>query len=105
VKATVVSGYDGESGPVAAVKVVFKFPLLVPGMAVNRIIANAKDAPELEGDANFYGDLSKLAGNPEQIGGWPFAVLTETCVLPMPYSTSKFPKGGFSGTSIRGGGS
>lgn len=96
---------ENGTKPVAAVRVTFRFPLMIPGMAVNRMIGNAKNAPELEGKADFYGDLNKAAGNPDEISGWPYIELTETCVLPMPYSTVEFPTGGFSGASATGGGS
>ena len=105
VTATILPNCDGTADPVAAVKVEFKYPLLVPGMVVNKIIGNAKNAPALDGNADFYGDLSRSAGRPPEMFGWPYIELTETCVLPMPYSTANFPTGGFSGTSLTGGGS
>ena len=77
---------------------------MIPGMAVNRIVGNAKNSLTLDGRADFYGDLSKAAGMPDEISGWPYIELTETCVLPMPYSTVNFPTGGFDGTSLSGGG-
>ena len=78
VKATVLS--DGRNEEVAVVEVTFYFPLIIPGMAVNKIIGNAT-----------------------QIDGWPYIELKETCVLPMPYSTERFPTGAFSGVDIRRG--
>lgn len=96
---------ENGTEPIAAVRVTFRFPLMIPGMVVNRIIGNAKNAPELEGKADFYGDLNKSAGNPGEISGWPYIELTETCVLPMPYSTEQFPRRAFDGTSLTGGGS
>lgn len=129
-------GYDGvellergESEPVAAVRVSFRFPLMIPGMAVNKVIGNlsdrnkaAKTIQEQYRDENYapngiYDDLHFAAGrgrfnNPDferggrdSINGWPYIILTETCVLPMPYSTANFPTGGFNGTSLTGGGS
>ena len=118
----------GENEPVAAVRVSFRFPLMIPGMAVNKLIGNlsdrnkaAKTIQEQEGNENyasngFYDDLHFAAGrgrfnNPgfedggrDSINGWPYITLTETCVLPMPYSTAKFPMKGFDGTSLTGGG-
>jgi len=120
---------SGEVKPVAAVRVSFRFPLMIPGMAVNKLIGNLSDRKkepksiqkqeEEEGYASktFYDDLHFAAGrnrfnNPDfedggrdSIDGWPYIILTETCVLPMPYSTANFPTGGFSGTSLTGGGS
>ena len=119
----------GEENPVAAVRVSFRFPLMIPGMAVNKLIGNMSDRKkgaksiqkqeEGEGYASktFYDDLHFAAGqnrfnNPDfedggrdSIDGWPYIILTETCVLPMPYSTAHFPTGGFNGTNIHGGGS
>lgn len=43
------------------------------------------------GTGNFYQDLNAAAGTPILIDGWPYIVLEETCVLPMPYSTKNFP--------------
>ena len=104
----VEKGGEGDE-EVAQVEVTFKFPLLIPVMAVNRIFAKgAKQASILLSDtskANFYEDLvsaSERMGEGE-IGGWPYIKLTETCVLPMPYSTKDFPIGAFDGVDIRRG--
>ena len=94
-----------DAKQVAAVRLTFRYPLLIPGMAVNKIVGNSKNATVLHGKADFYGDLNKVAAQPDRISGWPYIELTETCVLPMPYSTAEFPSGGFSGTDIYGGGS
>ena len=93
-----------NSEPVAAVRVTFRFPLMIPGMAVNKLIGNSKNA-QIVTSSKFYDNLHHVAQNPDLISGWPYIELTETCVLPMPYSTEKFPTGGFSGTSVTGGGS
>ncbi len=95
-------------GPFAAVKVVFRYPLLIPGMGVNNILANATQNPSsrlfTEKDKDFYASLNEADGeNLVTISGWPYIELTETCVLPMPYSTANFPKNGFEGTDIYGG--
>ena len=102
----VEKGGEGDD-EVAQVEVTFKFPLLIPVMAVNRIFAKgAKQASILLPDtskANFYEDLvtaSERLGE-DEIGGWPYIKLTETCVLPMPYSTEDFPAGAFDGVDIR----
>ncbi|MBQ7651591.1 MAG: pilus assembly protein [Victivallales bacterium] len=99
----------GEANPVAAVRVRFKYPLLIPGMAVNKVISSGATSIGLigegRGQVNFYEDLNEAAGNPDIIAGWPYIEIEETCVLPMPYSTANFPTGGFEGTSLAGGGS
>lgn len=105
VEATVVGDGDGEKSAVAAVKVTFYYPLMIPGMAVNKIIASAANAvSSVTPSGDFYADLDAAAGNPgEIIDGWPHVKLTETCVLPMPYSTARFPTGAFEGLDIREG--
>ena len=93
-----------DSKPVAAVRVTFRFPLMIPGMAVNKIVGNSKRG-RIVTSSDFYGNLKTLADRPDEVSSWPYIELTETCVLPMPYSTVNFPKGGFDGTSLTGGGS
>lgn len=90
---------------VASVKVRFRFPLLIAGMAVNRMIASAVSRTGLRRvTGGFYDELSEAAGNPLMIDGWPYIELAETCVLPMPYSTVRFPKDAFKDVDIRSGG-
>lgn len=87
-------GYDagGDNPPCAAVQVRFLFPLMIPGMAVNKIIATAVQSGSVVAPSgDFYADLNKAAGSPTLIDGWPYIALEETCVLPMPYSTRNFP--------------
>ena len=68
-------------------EVKFRFPLMMPGMAVNTLVANAGDA-----DAQV-----------SAIDGWPFGVLTEECTLPVPYSRAQLPRDAFRGASLTGG--
>lgn len=108
---------DGESNvPAAVVTVHFKFPLMLP--LAGRMISWAVNHEE--GLSKFDYGHHQLAGgnNPgwagqETVmdesgnavdrtdgewgkdGRFPFITLTETCVLPMPYSTEYFPEGGF----------
>lgn len=112
---------DGESNvPAAVVTVHFKFPLMLP--LAGRMISWA--ANHKEGLSKFDYGHHQLAGgnNPgwageETVmdengnavdrtdgewgkgGRFPFITLTETCILPMPYSTKRFPKGGFRNSS------
>ena len=96
------SRLDGEKSRVAAVEVKFRFPLLMPGMAVNKIIATCAEFKGYSSDRpEFYRDLNERAGTPELIDGWPHIVIKQTCVLPMPYSTELFPKGAVDGVKIR----
>ena len=100
---TVDTGNDEK--PFVAVKVTFRFPLLIPGMGVNAILGNQANNNQQgvrpttgETETDFYRNLATMAGNPILIDGWPYITLSETCVLPMPYSTRNFPKGGYAGT-------
>ena len=105
VKVRIVPDCDGVNREIAAVRVSFRFPLVIPGMAVNKIIAWAtQSAQQLQLTGDFYSDLNAAAGTPTLIDGWPYIELTETCVLPMPYSTKNFPRGAFDGVKIRDGG-
>jgi len=92
---------SGDVRPFVAVRVNFDFPLMIPGMAVNRIVANSPNANTLSGDADFYDDLSRSSGDPALLGGWPYIRLSEVCALPMPYSTANFPTNAFSDITIR----
>jgi len=97
-----LDGSDNDY-PVAAVKITFRFPLMISAMAVNKVLGTAASASpaSMDGDEyGFYSNLDRMAGNPTTIGGWPYASLSETCVLPMPYSTEKFPTDGFAGCSL-----
>ena len=92
-----------DSKPVTAVRVTFRFPLMIPGMSVSKIVGNSKRG-RIVTSPDFYGNLNVLADSPDEVSGWPYIELTETCVLPIPYSTVNFPTGGFDGTSLSGGG-
>ena len=99
-------GTDNEN-PVVGVRVGFRFPLLIPGMAINTIIGNFADRDrdqQLAQGADFYGNLASASSNPivDDIDGWPYINFEETCILPMPYSPSNFPKGGYDGCRING---
>ena len=110
---------DGNGIPLAAVTVKFKFPLVLP--LAGRMISWWVNRPD-EGLESFdYGNhemsegrpkgwagqqvVMDAEGNAEAIavpndahsadGKYPFITLTETCVLPMPYSTARFPKYGY----------
>ena len=104
--------YDGtkDKYPFVAVSVGFKFPLLIPGMAINTILGNFanRDQPLAKG-FDFYDNLAQASSNPiVDIDGWPYVKFEETCILPMPYSPKNFPRGGYDGCQIsgfRGGGS
>ena len=91
--------------PFVAVKVTFRFPLLIPGMGVNAILGNQANGnqdgvrPTTGDETDFYKNLATMADNPVLIDGWPYVTFSETCVLPMPYSTRNFPKGGYAGTT------
>ena len=117
---------DGKGKyPIAAVTVKFKFPLVLP--LAGRMISWAANHDVGAGLEKFdYGHHEMTGGNhpawagqqtvmdasgkAEHIsspndawsadGKYPFITLTETCILPMPYSTARFPANGY----VRGGG-
>lgn len=99
--------YDGtdDANPVVGVTVSFRFPLLIPGMAINTILGNFANRPNqpLSQGADFYGNLAQANRNPiVDIDGWPYMDFRETCILPMPYSPRNYPKGGYDGCRING---
>ena len=102
-------GDDGHQ--FAAVRVTFKFPLLILPFGVNRIVGTAVNSTEEESlrrisgtNPDFYKNLSDSVANPNDDGyGLPFMTFAETCVLPMPYSTRNFPWGGFDDMDVLGG--
>ena len=100
-----VEVFANNTPTTVSAKVEFKFPLMMPGMAANRIIASAATdsyvLPESSGD--FWEDWSNAAGNPSSIDGWPYIELKEDCILPMPYSTADFPIDAFRGASLTDG--
>lgn len=99
-------GTDNEN-PFVGVRVGFRFPLLIPGMAINTIIGNFADRDrdqQLAQGADFYGNLASASSSPvvDEIDGWPNINFEETCILPMPYSPKNFPRGGYDGCQISG---
>ena len=104
--AEVLANGADDDFQVSSVRVKFRFPLLIPAMAINKIIATTavSGASLARRTGDFYIDLERSAGNPDLIDGWPYIELTETCVLPMPYSTVRFPKDAFKDVDIRSGG-
>ena len=100
----------GEGEEVASVTVRFRFPLVFNAMGINRIIAGAFDEPvpsdalhDPNGGTDLYHEMNARASRAvaRMQDGWPYIELTETCVLPMPYSTARFPTGAFEGMDIR----
>ena len=110
---------DGNELPLAAVTVRFKFPLVLP--LAGRMISWWVNRPYESLESLDYGNhvmresrpkgwagqqvVMDADGNDQAIavandaqsadGRYPFITLTETCVLPMPYSTARFPKYGY----------
>jgi len=113
---------DGTSSPVVSVMVKFKFPLVLPlagrmlswaanndgadsGLAKfdygshklqggnNPAWAGQEVVMDASGEAEVRGDAHNSSTHTD--GKFPFITLTETCVLPMPYSTARFPANGY----------
>ena len=113
---------NGTGSPIVSVMVEFKFPLVLP-LAGRMISWAANNDGANSGLASFdYGHHKMEGGNNpawagqevvmDESGGaevrgnshnssshsdgkFPFITLTETCVLPMPYSTARFPANGY----------
>lgn len=98
---TVLGDGVSDDRQFVGVRVEFKFPLLIPGMGVNAILGNQVNdnqdgvRPTTGDETDFYRNLATMADKPVLIDGWPYITFRETCVLPMPYSTRNFPKGGY----------
>lgn len=63
------------------------------------VIALSGDNPGWRGEETIMDENGNAVDRRDGVWGkggrFPFITLTETCVLPMPYSTAKFPKSGF----------
>jgi len=100
--------FDGtdDKNPFVGATVSFRFPLLIPGMAINSILGNFANrrSQSLPRSADFYGNLARASANPivDSIDGWPYVDLRETAVLPMPYSPANYPTNGYVRCRING---
>lgn len=115
---------NGKDQPFAEVTVHFKFPLVLPlvgrmiSLFVNKENANrAQDGsygdPARGRGSRWYGEengdetvldeqgraITRKGHRWADEGKFPFITLTETCVLPMPYSTANFPRRGYASSS------
>ena len=67
------------------------------------VIASSGDNPSWRGEETVMDENGNAVDRTDGVWGkdgrFPFITLTETCVLPMPYSTKKFPGGGFRNSS------
>lgn len=79
-------------GKYAACTVVYKFPLLIP-VAGQMVSYLAKHTTGKE-SATYRASMG-WTGEEELFDGMPFIELTETCVLPLPYSTVNLPFGAY----------
>lgn len=75
--------------------VAYKFPLLVP-VAGQMIGFLSKDSAE---NSLYVSSKTMMAGwtgeEGDLVDDMPYILLTETCVLPLPYSTANMPSGAF----------
>ena len=114
---------NGTGEPFAEVTVHFKFPLVLPlaGRMISLFANNPnpsrisddtykvtgwageKDGNETVMDENGNA-VTRTGGAWGADGKFPFITLTETCILPMPYSTANFPAGGYRTERLRIGG-
>lgn len=79
--------------------VTYKFPLLVP-VAGQMIGFLSKDSAK---NSLYVKSKTMMAGwtgeEGDLVDGMPYIALTETCVLPLPYSTKNMPSGAFDYTN------
>ena len=88
-------GFDGRfapNGKYAYSTVRYKFPLLIP-IAGQMISFLAKHSAEESLYVKSKASMSGWTGEEELFDGVPYIELTETCVLPLPYSTVNLPGG------------
>lgn len=114
---------SGTGEPFAEVTVHFKFPLVLPlaGRMISLFANNPNPsrisddtykvtgwAGEKDGNETVMDEdgnaVTRTGGTWGADGKFPFITLTETCILPMPYSTAKFPTGGYRTERLRIGG-
>ena len=120
---------SGTGEPFAEVTVHFKFPLVLSlaGRMISLFVNNdnpnrAQDgsygAPERRRGSRWYGEdigdetvmdengnaVNRKGARWGEDGKFPLITLTETCILPMPYSTANFPAGGYAPDRLKVGG-
>ena len=120
---------NGTGEPFAEVTVHFKFPLVLPlaGRMISLFANNdnpnrAQDGsygdPERRRGSRWYGEdigdetvmdengnaVNRKGARWGEDGQFPIITLTETCILPMPYSTANFPAGGYATDRLKVGG-
>ena len=130
VKTEIKSNGEDSINRYAMVTVTFKFPLLMP--LAGRMISWFAHKSRTDAEEFDYGHHKLTGGNArgwvgeETVmdregnlvdrgrgstttwgaeGKYPAIELTETCILPMPYSTANFPEDGYSKNLLMGGGS
>lgn len=89
----------GVEDPYVSVRVTFKMSLMMPVMGVDSLMAKAAEGDEdIYRESDFYGNLAKAARGASRLYGLPYIEFTETCAIPMPYSTRNFPRGAYDWT-------
>ena len=86
-----------EDGKYAYSTVVYSFPLLVPvaGAMVSFLAQHQPEESRYVQYANRGILFPGWTGETEEFDGVPYVDLTETCVLPLPYSTESLPLNGY----------
>ena len=86
-----------KDGKFATSTIKYKFPLLIPvaGQMIGFFLHHsAGESQYMKSNSLPPGWIDSL-GEGEMLDGMPYITLTETCVLPLPYSTSKLPVNAF----------
>lgn len=91
---------DRADGVYAKCKVEYKMPLVIPiaGPLIGWLFHDSRGVVE-------KAEVSTVSGYSEPsplIGGFPYMTLTETCVLPLPYSLVNLPKNAYDYTDMGG---
>lgn len=88
----------GVEAPYVSVRVTFKMSLMMPVMGVDSLMAKAAagNGREIYTGPDFYRNLDKASKGADRLDdGLPYITFTETCAIPMPYSTRNFPRGAY----------
>ena len=95
------SGPKIPNGKYAYSTVTYKFPLLIPvaGQMIGFFMHHsAGESQYMKSNSLPPGWIDSLSDD-EMLDGMPYITLTETCVLPLPYSTDALPRNAFDYTS------
>ena len=90
-----------KDGKFATSTVKYKFPLLIPvaGQMIGFFMHHSADESQYVKSKTLMPGWGDSLSEDEMLDGMPYITLTETCVLPLPYSTDSLPVNAFDYTS------